>query len=680
VKIGRTHPRAAARVLPASLVLWAGATALGQTASPPQDEGPVVIGEQKANWKTVELVRLDAALDLWNQWRRDELKQPGLPTVTETEALYRQTLDLSGELYIGHKNFIDLSGTAKLGLEEDTLKNSASGNNSYTTFLGLFDISALILGSGPVPTTAYARRDETDSHQDFGGTVKTTTTEFGAIAQVRSDVAPTQVQLLHREQDQTLALGGGGFSYTQDSAIVHSDIRLTSNQHLMLDYTFDHINQNSGGGITDNYDQHDATATHTLNFGPNNRDWLRSSFHVLDRNGNTPEDILQLDEDLYLQHTPRLESRYRLGLQDVTVNGNEQRQANGSAQIRHHLFDSLTSTGTIGGSVLDVPDEFHSNEVFASGALDYTKQVPFGRFNANMTLTETRQDNSDRGGTISITNSTLVFNDPFPAVISRRNVVPSSIVVRDTARIRVFISGVDYTVNAFPDRVELHRVVGGAIANGQAVSVDYDIGPEPGNTIDSTAGTISLRYDISEGFLNGLGLYGIYRSLDQNVDTSQPEAFVLESFNEYRYGLDYHIGGASFVAERLNHNSNTSPYDANRLQAEYDHRFSRNGLLGITLSYEDLEYRLTGEKVDLFLGTGRWSQRIGEDLDLTFHTDWRQEYHNQSPDIHGVDGGLDLSWHRRQTTIYGSIFASVQESGPSTTTSETISIGLKRAF
>jgi hypothetical protein len=670
------------RRLPLSLALWllAGAASLAQ-AQQPQDEGPVVIGAQKPNWKGFQLVRLDAALDLWGQWRKDELKQAGRPTLTETEATYRQTLDLSGEAYIGHKNLIDISGAGKIGLEEEDLHSDDSQNSTgYVAVTALGEISALILGNGPVPTTAYAKRDEVNTHQDFGGTIKTTTTEFGAIAQFRSAVIPTQLQVLHREQDQEDQLGRGGFSFTQDSAILHSDARLTTNQHLLLDYTFDHIHESNTSGFRDTYDQHDATATHMLNFGASNHDWLRSSLHLLERDGAFSEQIVHLDEDMFLEHTPRLDTRYKLSLEDVTHQDQEQRQARGSAQIRHRLFDSLTSTGTVGAGVLDVPDEFTSNEYFVSGSLDYTKKVPFGRFDAGLNLATTRQDNGARGTTVAISNRTFVFNDPFPVVISQRNIMTSSIVVRDTARLRVFINGADYTVTSFPDRVELHRVVGGAIANGQAVSVDYDVGPEPANTIDSTTGSISLRYDISEGALSGLGLFAIYRRLDQSVDSTQPAAFILEDFNEFRYGADYHIGGFIFTAERTDHNSNVSPYDATRLVAQYDRRFSRNNVLSLSLSWEDLEYRLTGQEVQLILGTGRWSQRVTEDLDFSLHSEARQEYHNDAPDIHGFNAGLDISWHKRQTTVYASVFASILDSGATTTTSGTVSVGLKRAF
>jgi hypothetical protein len=666
------------------LVALAGVCTPASHAQVSQDEGPVVVGEQRPKFRGVELVRLDASLDFWNQWREDSLKQQGQPTLHEKESLYRQTLDLSGDVTFGHKNLVDLSGDLKIGLEEDSIHSDLTqSSNSYVALTTLYDLKALFLANSQVPTTLYGRRDESYTHQDFGGSIRTTTTELGAIAQLRSTVAPTSIQVFHREQDQADQLGRGGFGYTQDSAIVHSDLRIADNQRALIDYTFDHVDQSgSSGPVTtrDTYDQHDGTITHWLTFGPNARDSLRSSLNLQDRTGSFAEQIARLEEELILQHTPRLETRYNLTLEDLNRQDTEQRLARGSFLVRHRLFDSLTTTATLGASTLDVVDVFNSDEFFGTLAFDYTKRVPYGRLDAAVSFAGTRQDNGPRGSTVPVVNNVFIFSDPFPVTISRRNIIPSSIVVRDSARLRVFIEGADYTVSAFPDRVELHRIIGGAIANGQAVSVDFVVGPEPANTIDSLTQTYSLRYDITEGTLSGLGLYTIYRQLDQSVDAPDPSRFPVEDVQELRYGLDYRIGGATFTAERTHHDSNFTPYDSWRLQAQYDRRFSRTSLLSLNFSHEEVDYRFTGQHVALNLATGRWSHKLGEELDWSLHMEGRLENHNDSPDIRGVNGGLDVSWHRRQTTIYGSIFVSEFEAGPTTTFSETLSIGLRRAF
>jgi hypothetical protein len=191
-----------------AVVLAAGA-AWAQQAD---DGGPVVVGEKNLSYKALELVRLDTHLDLLAQWRQDQVRGTGLPTLTETETLLRPTIDMNGEVYIGHKNLIDLMGTVKLGLEQDTLDSPATGtNNTSLSFTNEYDLNALVLGEGPVPTTVYSRRSENILHQDFGGSLTNTVNETGAIAQIRSAVAPTMLQLYHRDQDQTNQLGGGNY-------------------------------------------------------------------------------------------------------------------------------------------------------------------------------------------------------------------------------------------------------------------------------------------------------------------------------------------------------------------------------------------------------------------------------------------------------------------------------------
>lgn len=670
----RRVPLACACVLTAC-----GGRVLAQQA--PQDDGPVVVGEQRPRFKGLELRRWNAGLDFMGQWRREQLEQEGQATLTETESLYRETLTLDGEGSIGHKNLVDWGGSLRLGLEQDFLESDATGTSrDYSAVTAQYDLRALLLGTGPAPTTIYGRRDQADLHQNFGGTTRSTLNEIGAITQIASSWAPTSIQIFHREQDQEDRLGLGGFGTTQDSAVIRSDLRLSGSQRVQIDYTFDHVDQSGGRFIGDTYDQHDANITHWLNFGPQDLSSLRSMLRFQDRSGAFSEQVVRLEEELRLRHTDRLETRYNLRLENLERAEREQQSARGSAMVRHRLFDSLTSTATVGASWLEVPDLFESSELFVSGSLDYTKRVPYGRLGAGLGLGATRQENGERGTTVTVVNGAFVFNDPFPVTIERRNVVPASIVVRDTARLRVFVNGIDYTVQAFPDRVELRRVIGGAILNGQAVVIDFDIGPEPANEIDTMTASASLRYDISEGALRGLSLYTVYRHLDQSVDAVDPGRFRLDDVRNLKYGAQYRTGSATFIAEREHHESDFAPYDANRLQARYDHRFSRDSLLSLGLSWDQVDYRLNGQSLELYLATARWSQQFGEHLSVSANAEGRLEHHSESADLTGLQVGVEVTYARGQTTIYGSVYTTVLDAGPTDTTSEMLTIGLRRSF
>jgi hypothetical protein len=189
-----------------------------------------------------------------------------------------------------------------------------------------------------------------------------------------------------------------------------------------------------------------------------------------------------------------------------------------------------------------------------------------------------------------------------------------------------------------------------------------------------------VRYDITEGALAGLGVYTIYRQLDQHVHAADPSRFVLDNVRDVRFGAQYTNSGLTLTAEGEHHESTMSPCDSVLLQGQYSQRFSRTSLVTVSLSGQQVDYRSTGERVELYLLNGRWTQKMGEELDFSIHGQGRLENHTISPDIQGVEGGLDLNWHRGQTTIYGSIFASMLNAGPTNTLSEALTFGLRRSF
>src|SRR5690606_8833033 len=122
--------------------------------------------------------------------------------------------------------------------------------------------------------------------------------------------------------------------------------------------------------------------------------------------------------------------------------------------------------------------------------------------------------------------------------------------ITDAAGLRVYLPVVDYEIRSLPGRVEIRRVVGGAILEGETVLVDYIIGPEPGSTLESTSGSLSIRYSIDDGPLAGLGLFGSLRLTDQRQTAGPEQAFLLNDVRALTYGADYRIGDLFFSAER----------------------------------------------------------------------------------------------------------------------------------
>lgn len=660
-----------------------GLVAGGAGARQPEDdeEGPVIVGERRGRYTPFELARLEASLDFFIRQRRDERKQRGQPTTVDTETQLRSNLILDTEFFLGHKNLLDVNANLQFGVERTDLESDTQLESERdTTFFDQYDIRGLLLGEGPAPTTLYSRRDETLLDRRFAGSIRSIATETGFITTIRSEAAPTTIQFFHREEDQSDQSDTADFAIVQNAFSVQSTLRLSDRQQLDIDYTFNRVDENQGSTFGDAFDRHDGTITHNLGFGEENRNSLRSSLRYYSQSGNLDQKFVRLDERMVLRHTDNLQTQYDLTFLRQENSGNTQNLVRGNASLIHHLFESLTTTASVGGIHIEVPGDFSSDELFTNLVLDYVKRVPYGRIEVNLGAAFNRQNNSERGSTLSAINEPHTFRDPFPVTISRRNIVPSSVVVTNLGGLRVFQRGDDYTLDAFQDRVELRRVVGGAIAEGESVLVSFDIGPEPGSEISTTGVSASLRYSITEGWLEGLAVYGSFRQIDNSIQTANPSQFVLDDFQDLIYGGEYRLRGYTFSAERQNHDSTIQPFDATRLEARLDQRLSRGSALRVSLTRESIDYTDEDRSVDLNRIVARWSHRLDRSLDFNVRLEYRDEQDSVSGDVSGFEQSLELNWNKRQTTAYLQFRNSMLDSESEETNSRTIAFGFRRSF
>lgn len=650
-------------------------------APAPADDGPIIVGEEVGKYKWWDLQSVSLDLELFAEFRKDKLSQKGQPTQELRDDRIRGTTNLTFESYIGHKNLIDLTGLVKLGYEDETIGSSFPDSSVHQTpFTNLYDVRALVLGNSKTPLTLYSTRDETVTGRDFLGSLRTTTTEHGAILTIDEEKIPTRFQYFHRDQDQSDPIGTQNYSAAQNTFTAQSSARLSDSQKIELSYEFDHVDENQQPLPQNSYDRQDGTLTHYWYFGSEGRSNLRSNLRYLDQTGRYNQSLLRLDEQAVAYHNDHLETRYNFAVEDQTRGSADQRLITGNAQIRHKLFQSLVSSATAGGSSFEIPGEFDSTEFFTSGTLDYTKKVPFGVFTASAGLGVNHQDNSERGTNIFVLNESRTFVDPLDLVLSRRNIIPSSIRITDLTQLQTYVAGVDFTVDASIAEVRLRRVLTGAITNGQSVLISYQIGPEPGSTIDTFTQTYSARYAINEGWLDGLEFYTLIQVSDHSISAADLAQFVLDDFTDIRYGLEYHIGDFRFLGEMQNRESTVSPYDRLRLEVHYDRRAGRTTTLTAEYAHEELDYKMPSNSVVFDRVQGRWTERIGTGLDLSLYLQYRNERNERDGDTQGFEQGVELNWRYRQTRFYTSFKNALLNGDSFDQTSQTFTVGFLRTF
>jgi hypothetical protein len=641
------------------------------------DGGPVILGENSGKWKLWDLRSFKSELEFYGEVHNDKQSSKSAPEATQQSTLLRGTTNIAFESYIGHRNFIDLQGNFSLGYEDQ--KITGTGAEDHTSGpTDFYDISARILGESFAPVTAYSRREELIQSRDFAGTLKTVTWENGAILELKSPTIPTRMQYFHREQTYEDSLGLSNGNSTQDSFALSSSTNIAEHQGLEFNYTFDHVDEAALTTFSNQYDQHQATLSHTYTFGSNLEDSLRSTVSVHDQTGLYGENRIRLDEHLTLIHTQRLRSDYSFTFENLTRGGQEQQQLQGNATVTHKLFDSLASTAQAGGSMVDVPGLFSSTSEFINGSLTYTKRVPLGQLGASAGMGYSHTESSNQGSPFLVFDEPHTFSDPFDVVISRRNII-GTISVTDQAHIPK-TEGTDYTVTFFSDRIEIHRQPFGTITNGQTVLVTYQIGPTPGNAIDTFTQNYSLRYTIQEGFFSGLSLYSYLQITSHTIDAVDPAQFTLDDVTDWRYGAEYRIREWNFVLERENHNSTISPYDRTRYQIQFERRFGRDATLAIVATRDEVDYQIDGNHTEYNDLLARWSQRLGSGWNMSVGLEYRDEHNDIQGNTRGLEQSVELNWRWRQTRVFGGFRNAFLTGGDTDRVTQTITFGLTRSF
>lgn len=652
------------------------------TAQPaPQQGGPVVVGVPREKLQGWTFDKLNFFLDFYTRYQRDELKQTGQPDRTNTEWLLRETLGMSTHSFIGHRNFIDLSADARIGWQDDYIDNQSEGNEGHNSqFVDFYNINAIIFGAGPAPLTVYARRDETVLDRAFASSIDSLLNEYGASVRTFQKVAPTTFRYFYRDQHYEDQVGTVKDNVKQHSFNMQTVWTSGRSQRLVFDYTFNHINEEQSFGFNDTYNRNDATFTHDFNFGNQYQNSLRSTGRFFSQDGKREQRLFRLNEQLSLQHSPTLESRYTLNLDSRSVQGQDQWSIQGSALVRHKLFESLITTAEVGGTYLSLPDDnFNTKQAFARVTFDYTKEVPLGHFLASVSGGLDYTSNSDRGSTVKIQDRPAVFADPFPVVLGGPNVEPNTVVVTNSSGLITYQEGTDYTVQKLKDRVELQRIVGGQIADGQAVLTSYAIGPEPSSTVTSFLGAVSGRYRIEEGVLQGLSIYGDFRNTTQTIASANP--FLSPSdVRIYRFGSEYIRAPFTIGAEYKKQDSSISPFDSIRAWGRYDQRFGSRSILSIHTSYDRIDFTDQDITTDLFRALGEWRQGFGNGLDIRLRLLYRNERESPGISSQAFDQVFELNWINRQTRIFASVRNSIAESDNEDNMSQTFTFGLRRDF
>ncbi len=548
--------RAAALVAAATLLHATSARADDAATSQPSDAPP-----PRRQYNYFSLERLDGAIEIGGEYQRNRVIT-GVPYQQgpfylnstrqyDSRATFQQQLLLDLDSTIYDPRFLRVSGSIGLGLQQERYRETFDTRlqtDSSNGYLSSYDLRAEFLPGKQVSGSAYALSGRDNYTRPFLPTLLEKRNDYGFALYYASDKLPMQLTYdhreVHREGDPELYED----EHLNQDRLAYQATFIQSPAHSLkfgYEYTVDD-DRYSGSTYSFHNQRNEWRVDDELLFGDQRQHRLDTVLRFQDENGSYARDLYEMGTRMSLKHSDTLTTNYQYQFSKEEQGAIDFLTHRGDWQLVHQLYNNLTTTVDIFGLYQDVQSEGDTTQFGASVNWSYTRNNRFGRFSANLAVTEELEKTSG-GGVRPIIGESASFIDPLPVTLINPNVVPTTIIVRDVARLRIFIPGIDYYITRVRNYTVLIRNPLGGIRNLATVYVDYAYSIDD----DSERCTTLVSLNLQQDFNNGFTPYYIlnYRNDDRDVPAYAYAQQNDTGMNRNRIGLRYRKDRFSAGAE-----------------------------------------------------------------------------------------------------------------------------------
>jgi len=306
-----------------------------------------------------------------------------------------------------------------------------------------------------------------------------------------------------------------------------------------------------------------------------NKKLLYSSLQFYDLTGTRASRLLNLGENLNIEHSDYLSSSYNYNFSDRSSSGVKTTDNRVSASLRHKLYESLTSTFSPYYFKSDA-SAFSQDSYGLSLEENYMKKLgKAGKLTLGTGLTYSQEKRKTFDNIISIIDESHTLTTGTVIFLDKPQVDTSTVVVTNLAGTTTYILNIDYQLSSAGENTQIQRITGGSISNGQQVLVDYQAKGSPAVKFNTLGNNFSARID----FLDEL--IGVFYRLnkERHPKVSGTDDFILQTLSDTSLGVDFNYKNLKVEFEDEDYNSNLSPYKRLQLRESIFFNFTEKSTL-----------------------------------------------------------------------------------------------------
>ena len=601
----------------------------------------------------VHLDRADAYLGLEAEYDRRNVRS-SVPRKQDSDHENRDLrlrellgLQLMGDLV--DPALLDWKADLELGLTHDWYEENTRGlhdSERHTGFLQDYDVSFDALKDKPVSLHGYARHGDDRISRRFLPSLHEDRTEAGVSALAVTGPVTTEVGYSWLDVDRE-----GNRLHEDDEHLATSRFYLDSTWNISdghrLTVNVDHERQeNTYQGSDFDFDtsRNEVRLDHELSFGPGKKHRLDTYFRYNEEQGDLSRDELELVPRLTLQHTDKFRTVHRYGFYRFEQDALEIEQHKFDVEALYEASKHLRVSVDGYGLTERANDDVDAHEFGGGVDVGYDRPTSLGEFSANADFAYDYARAVGDAGRRFVLDEGHSLRGVRPTYLSKRGVIPLTVVAHNDKRTRFFVSGLDYTVTMISGRARIQRVPTGRIDEDEVVYFDYAYDTRAHRTEDSYRTGLSLEH----AFKFGMTPYYYLETRCQEVDASGGAPWGPDDMHRHRFGAKFDRSWWRVGGEYEIFDDSIEPYDAYHLTGGVD--VLRSAAHSLEVRGELSRYLFEGgvdERDVWWLDVGVDDRmRLNEYFSLTGSADYRWEDDSEDGTTNGVDVACGVCYRR----------------------------------
>jgi hypothetical protein len=494
---------------------------------------------EEPKWMKLRITEANAGVYAEGTYEQTTFQNSGV-SVTHNRLFVGPSLGLNAEGSVYHPYLfryrINSEGSYGWG-QENIESGTTSIHRSRMEYLGRFFGTADIMANKPLNANIFGNYDHAFRDYDFFNRVTVDSLRYGARLNYRVDEWRLSLDYARRTEDSSGLIGST--TSEEDMIAFHADHHRTAGD-TTFGYTYNQYTRGDLGRIGDGSDQ-SITVADSERFGDHGRFGLNTGASYYRRNFfDNVSDEFSTRGSLSIEHRDTLNSFHDLTYDHYQSGDFNSDNVSAHSQLRHQLYESLTSTFDLQAADLELSDQVNSGYTrrYGGGVNEgYTKRIGTEhRLHITQSL---NYEHVEQQSISTVENERHTLGAGFGGgaglesfFLNLPNVMEFTIVVTDANDSQpAFFPGIDYSVSLLGGRTLIQRLPGSRIPSGSVVLVDYHADPTAAGSYDALSEAFQIRFDLWRN------LWGIYARMNLYANNA-PSDLRVQSLTSYAFGSD----------------------------------------------------------------------------------------------------------------------------------------------